>query len=113
MSLVMPKVRLLGLEYGLRRLQEVWELIRIGFGLELVGVGGYRPYISFFSSGKYISILIKRYAYGKSNCFISRSELSNCLNKTLRILDFGDKCSQKTPVSHYTRENVVQLSVTS
>ena len=53
-------MRLLGLEYGLRRVQEASGLIRIGLELELVGrgVGGYFGYVSRFSSGKYISRLL-------------------------------------------------------
>jgi hypothetical protein len=70
MSLVMPKVRLLGPESGLRRVQEGWELIRIGFVLELVGVGGYLLCISSFSSGKYIySLLIPEILIWKITLF--------------------------------------------
>jgi len=73
MSLAMLKVRLLGLEYGLRRVHEASALIRIGLVLELVARGrGVWLCISFFSSGKYISsLLIGRYSYGKSILFIA------------------------------------------
>ena len=79
MSLVMLKVRLLGLEYGLRRVREASGLIRIGLELELVG-GGVGGCLAMYLVFQVVNIFLGfslgfgRNSYGKSSFSFHRTE---------------------------------------
>jgi len=100
MSLVMLKVRLLGLEYGLRRVREASGLIRIGLELELVG-GGVGGCLAMYLVFQVVNIFLGfslgfgRNSYGKSRFSFHRTEYKNvfetyseCIAKRKNILSF-------------------------